>query len=69
MAAKKKLTKAERAVQETMLKMLEYMADHPTEWHSIGKFDEWKEAVRLLDARGVIEIWPETNQYRFKSKT
>jgi hypothetical protein len=66
--AKKKLTKAERLVQEQMLAMLEWASDHPGKWHRIGKLDATIEAARLLEARGVIEIWKETGLYRLKPK-
>jgi len=60
----KKLTKAERLVQEQMLAMLEWASDHPTKWHNIGKLEATEQAAELLEKRGVIEIWPETNMYR-----
>lgn len=64
----KKLTKEERLVQEQMLAMLEWASERPTKWHDIGKLDATKKAAELLAKRGVIEIWPETNGYRLKSK-
>ena len=39
---------------------------YPTRWHDIGKIPEWQQAAALLAKRGVIEIWPEKNQYRLK---
>jgi hypothetical protein len=66
--ATKKLTKAERLVQEQMLAMLEWASDNPTKWHSIGKLEATQKAAELLAKRGVIEIWPETNMYRLKPK-
>lgn len=65
--AKKKLTAAERLVQEQMLAMLEWASDHPNRWHDIGKLDATKKAAELLAKRGIIEIWPETNGYRLKA--
>ena len=67
--AKKKLTKAERAVDEAMLAMLEWASDHPKRWHDIGKLPEFKDAAELLAKRGVIEFWPETGLYRLKKTT
>lgn len=64
--AKKKLTKAERMAQEQMLAMLEWASDHPGRWHDIGKLEATQKAAELLEKRGVIEIWPETNLYRLK---
>jgi hypothetical protein len=64
--AKKKLTAAERLVDEQMLAMLEWASDHPTKWHRIGSFEATKKAAELLAKRGVIEVWPETNMYRLK---
>jgi hypothetical protein len=66
--APKKLTKAERLVQEQMLAMLEWASDHPNKWHNIGKLEATKEAAELLAKRGVIEIWPQTQLYRLKPK-
>ena len=63
---KKKLTAAERLVDEQMLAMLEWASDRPDKWHRIGNLDATKKAAELLAARGVIEIWPETNMYRIK---
>jgi hypothetical protein len=63
----KKLTKAERLVQEQMPAMLEWASDHPGKWHKIGNLEATKKAAALLAKRGVIEIWPETNLYRLKA--
>jgi hypothetical protein len=62
--AKKKLTGAERLVDEQMLAILEWAAEHPKAWHDVGKLDATKKAAELLAKRGVIELWPETNLYR-----
>jgi hypothetical protein len=43
----KKLTKAERLVQEQMLAMLEWASDHPG-WHKIGNIEATKHAAELL---------------------
>jgi hypothetical protein len=64
----KKITAGERLVQEQMLAMLEWAAEHPKRWHPIGKLEATIKAAELLAARGVIEIWKETNQYRLKAK-
>jgi hypothetical protein len=40
----------------------------PTKWHDIGKIDATRKAAELLAKRGVIEVWPETNQYRLKTQ-
>lgn len=60
----KKLTQKERLVDELMLAMLEWASKHQKGWHDIGKLPEWRMAAELLAKRGVIEIWPEKNQYR-----
>lgn len=64
----KKLTKAERMVDEAMLAMLEWASERSNGWHDIGKLPEFKRAAELLAKRGVIEIWPETQLYRLKPK-
>jgi hypothetical protein len=64
----KKLNAAERLVQEQMLAMLEWASDHPAKWHRIGNLEATKKAAELLAKRGVIELSPETNQYRLKPK-
>lgn len=64
--AKKKITAAERMVQEQMLAMLEWASDHPDRWHKIGNLEATKKAAELLAKRDVIEIWPETQLYRLK---
>ena len=61
----KKLSKAERLVQEQMLALLEY-AVRPDRWYDIGKLDATNKAAELLEKRGVIEIWREINRYRLK---
>jgi hypothetical protein len=66
LTATRRLTKAEKLVNEQMLAMLEWVSDHPTKWHAIGKVDATQRAAELLEKRGVIEIWKETNQYRLK---
>jgi len=65
--AKKKLTKVERALDEAMLAMLEWAADHPKRWHDIGKLPEFKGAADLLEKRGVIETRQPMNQHRLKA--
>ena len=62
MAKKKKLSKAERLVQEQMLALLEY-AERPDRWYQLNAT---KQAAELLEKRGVIEIWREINRYRLK---
>jgi hypothetical protein len=64
----RKLSKNEKLVDEQMLAMLEWASDHPKRWHSIGNLEATRKAAELLAKRGVIEIWPETNQYRLKPK-
>ncbi len=49
-----------------MLAMLEWASDHPNRWHDIGKLEATRSAAELLEKRGVIEVWPETQQYRLK---
>lgn len=62
----RKISKAEKLVNEQMLAILEWAAEHPTAWHDIGKLEASKKAAELLEKRGVIEIWKETNLYRLK---
>jgi hypothetical protein len=66
--ATKTLSKAERLVQEQMLAMLEWASDHPTKWHRNGNLEATQKAAELLAKRGVVELSPETNQYRLKPK-
>jgi hypothetical protein len=65
----KRLTKAERALDEAMLAMLEWAAEHPKRWHDIGKLPEFTGAAELLEKRGVIETRQPMNQYRLKPPT
>jgi hypothetical protein len=65
METKKTITKAERLVQEQMLALLEY-AERPDRWYDIGALEATKKAAKLLEKRGVIEIWHEINRYRLK---
>jgi hypothetical protein len=53
----KKLTRAERLVDEQMLAMLEWATDRPDKWRSIGNLEATKKAAEPLAARGVIEVW------------
>jgi hypothetical protein len=62
----KKLTAAERPVDEQMLAMLEWASDRPDWWHKIGYLDATKKAAELLAKRGVIEIWNQTGLCRLK---
>jgi hypothetical protein len=64
----RKLTKAERLVDEQMLAILEWASDHPKRWHPIGPLPASKQAAAMLEQRGVIEVWRETNQYRLKPR-
>lgn len=64
--AQKKLTAAERLIDEQMLAMLELASDRPDKWHKIGNLTATKKAAELLAKRGVIEVWPETGMYRIK---
>jgi hypothetical protein len=63
---KKKLTRAEKLRDEQMLALLEWASDHPKKWHPIGKLEATRKAAELLEKRGVIEIWRETDLYRLK---
>jgi len=65
----KKLSKEERLMDEQMLALLEWAAEHPTKWHNIGKLEASQKAAALLAKRGVIEVWPETGLYRLKPKS
>jgi hypothetical protein len=62
----KRLTKPEKLLNEQMLAILEWAADHPKRWHDIGAMPETKKAAELLEKRGVIEIRQPQNQYRIK---
>jgi hypothetical protein len=62
----RKLTKAERLVNEQMLALLEWASDHPKRWHDIGPEESSKRAAELLAKRGVIEIREYSNQYKLK---
>jgi hypothetical protein len=62
------LTKEERMIDEQMLAKLEWASEHPTKWHNIGKLEATQKAAELLAKGGVIEIWPEKNQYRLKAQ-
>ena len=62
----KRLTKAEKLLNEQMLAILEWAAKHPKRWHDIGKIPESLKAAELLEKRGVIEIRQPMNQYRLK---
>jgi len=62
----KKLTKAERALDDKMLAILEGAAKHPKRWHDIGPEEGWQRAAQLLADRGVIEIRQPMNQYKLK---
>jgi hypothetical protein len=64
--AKKKLTAAERLLDEQLLALLEWATEHPG-WHQIGNIDATKRAAELLAKRGVIEIWAESGLYRLKA--
>ena len=48
----KKLTKAERLVQEQMLALLEWAADRPKSWHPIGTLPETVDSPGLRLAYG-----------------
>lgn len=60
----RRLTKAERLVNEQMLALLEWAAENPTRWHDIGPEESSKRAAELLAKRGVIEIREYSNQYK-----
>jgi len=49
-----------------MLALLEWVSDHPKQWHDIGKLPESRQAAELLAKRDVIEIREHSNQYRLK---
>lgn len=62
----KRLTKPEKLLNEQMLAILEWAAEHPKRWHDIGKMPESQKAAELLEKRGVIEIRQPMNRYRIK---
>jgi hypothetical protein len=65
--AKKKLTKAEKAVAEAMLALVEWASGNPGQWCSLGQEEATKRAAALLEKRGVIHVNVITNVYRLKS--
>ena len=44
--------------------MLEWASKRPDRWHNIGKLEVDQKAAKLLEKRGVIEIWHGTGLYR-----
>lgn len=64
----RKITKAEKLVNEQMLALLEWASDHPKHWHHIGPEESSKRAAELLEKRGVIEVRQPQNQFRLKPK-
>jgi hypothetical protein len=62
----KKLTPDERLVNEQMLALLEWAAEHPKRWHEIGQEPATVKAAELLEKRGMIEVRQPQNQYRLK---
>ena len=66
----KKITPAERLVDEQMLALLEWATEYPKRdaWQKIGNLEATKKAAELLANRGVIEVWSETGLYRLKPK-
>jgi hypothetical protein len=48
----KKLTKAEKLVQEQMLALLEWASDRPKSWHDIGNLPQTLRAAEQLAKRG-----------------
>jgi len=65
MVSKKKLSAAERLVDEQMLGMLESATKRPKAWHKIR---DRMAVAELLAKRGVIEVWKETGLYRLKAQ-
>jgi hypothetical protein len=62
----RRLSKSEKLLNEQMLALLEWAADHPKRWHDIGTLPETLKAAEPLEKRGVIEIRQPMNQYRLK---
>jgi hypothetical protein len=62
----KRLAKPEKLLNEQMLALLEWAADHSKRWHDLGRLPETLKAAELLAQRGVIEIRQPMNQYRLK---
>jgi hypothetical protein len=48
----KRLTKAEKLLNEQMLAILEWAAGHPKRWHDIGKLPDSRKAAELLANHG-----------------
>jgi hypothetical protein len=65
-APMKRLAKPEKLLNEQMLALLEWAADHSKRWHDLGRLPETLKAAELLAQRGVIEIRQPMNQYRLK---
>ena len=51
----RRLSKSEKLLNEQMLVLLEWAADHPKRWHDIGKLPESQKVAELLEKRGVID--------------
>lgn len=64
----KRLTAAERLLDEQMLALLEWASEQPSRWHEIGKLEASRKAAALLEQRGVIETRQPQNQFRLKPK-
>jgi hypothetical protein len=55
----KKLSKAERLVQEQMLAMIEWASDRPDKWHPIGKLEATQKVSTGADcvyARAAVSL-------------
>jgi hypothetical protein len=59
-----RLSKAESWFSADMLRLLEYGARHPTQWHNLRPDMTETQAAKILAERGVIEIRPQGNQFR-----
>lgn len=51
-----------------MLGALEWAGKHAGRWQDIGKDREWADAIKRLEAAGLVEIFEARNQYRVDDK-
>lgn len=63
----KKLTPAERKLDQAMLLALEYAQQYPAHWHEISPYSVDHAAVEKLKERGIVEV--EGKRYRLKGRS
>lgn len=55
-------------LNDTMQAALEWAVKHSGRWQDIGKEPEWIDAVKRLEAEGLVDIFEARNQYRVDDK-